>query len=56
MITIEVLRGGFIMEYPNVDKGGETEREVFVTQRKLNQKLSEVILEINRTLQSAEEK
>ena len=47
-IQIEVVKGGFILTYPIQVKEGdserwETAREVFVSPRKLNQKLKEVI-------------
>lgn len=47
-IQIEVVKGGFILTYPTQVKEGdserwETAREVFVSPRKLNQKLKEVI-------------
>ena len=47
-ITIEVVAGGFILSYPKFVNTGEQEtmemaREVFVSPRKLNQKLKEVI-------------
>lgn len=48
-ITIEVVAGGFILTYPVIstnDDGSEYSvlaREVFVSPRKLNQKLKEVI-------------
>lgn len=47
-ITIEVVAGGFILSYPKFVVNGEQEtmemaREVFVSPRKLNQKLKEVI-------------
>jgi hypothetical protein len=45
-ITIEVVSGGFILAYPTLtteeDKFSVT-REVFSSQRKLNQRLKEVI-------------
>lgn len=43
-ITIEVIRGGFILHYP--DQLSDTtvqRREIFTSQRKLNQKLKEVL-------------
>jgi hypothetical protein len=47
-ITIEVVAGGFILSYPTFvgdgdDEHTEVAREVFVSPRKLNQKLKEVI-------------
>lgn len=47
-IVIEVVAGGFILTYPQVRQNGDKEytdqaREVFVSPRKLNQKLKEVI-------------
>lgn len=44
-ITIEVVKGGFILVYPVLtDKDGVlTIREIFVSPRKLNQKLKEII-------------
>lgn len=46
-ITIEVVKGGFILTYPHqASKEGDDwtiEREVFVSSRKLNQKIKEVI-------------
>lgn len=45
-ISIEVVRGGFILTYPILDADGaqiSAAREVFVSPRKLNQKLKEVI-------------
>jgi hypothetical protein len=47
-ISIEVVAGGFILTYPVFEGSGEAEevvqaREVFVSPRKLNQKLKEVI-------------
>lgn len=59
MIQIEVAQGGFILSYPKLevdDAGSETMnmyREVFVSPRKLNQKLKEVIDSISTV---AEEK
>jgi hypothetical protein len=43
-ITIEVVRGGFILTYPvdNDDGGMVSARELFNSPRKLNQKLKEV--------------
>lgn len=46
-ITIEVVKGGFILTYPHqASKESDDwtiEREVFVSSRKLNQKIKEVI-------------
>lgn len=47
-IVIEVVAGGFILSYPTFVGDGvaehtEVAREVFVSPRKLNQKLKEVI-------------
>jgi hypothetical protein len=47
-IIIEVVAGGFILQYPVFVGDGdaehtETAREVFVSPRKLNQKLKDVI-------------
>jgi hypothetical protein len=42
-ITIEVVRGGFVLTYPNDKMPGTLTREVFTSTRKLNQKLKEVI-------------
>ena len=46
-ITIEVVSGGFILAYPTLTAGTEDKfsvtREVFSSQRKLNQRLKEVI-------------
>ena len=45
-INIEVATGGFILTYPVLDGEGNADnykREVFVSPRKLNQKLKEVI-------------
>jgi len=47
-IVIEVVSGGFILEYPVFVGDGDKEhselaREVFVSPRKLNQKLKDVI-------------
>lgn len=47
-ISIEVVTGGFILSYPKFVSNEGTEviemaREVFVSPRKLNQKLKEVI-------------
>lgn len=52
-ITIEVVQGGFILTYPEISTAADgTEevdpaREVFVSPRKLNQKLKEVIDKIS---------
>jgi hypothetical protein len=44
LITIEVAKGGFVLTYPiNSPENGKLEREVFVSPRKLNQKIKEVI-------------
>jgi len=48
-ITIEVVQGGFILTYPVISASAdgsdytEQAREVFVSPRKLNQKIKEVI-------------
>ena len=45
-IQIEVLSGGFVLTYPTIADNGTVdgeEREVFVSPRKLNQKLKDVI-------------
>ena len=45
-INIEILKGGFILTYPQWDAEDsywDEVREVITTQRKLNQKLKEVI-------------
>lgn len=44
-ITIEVVKGGFILTYPVMTDGlgVDYQREVFVSPRKLNQKIKEVI-------------
>lgn len=45
-VTIEVVKGGFILDYPILREECTAPiwaREVFVSQRKLNQKLKEVI-------------
>jgi hypothetical protein len=47
-LTIEVVKGGFILQYPTqVPNASQEEwvtaREVFVSPRKLNQKVKEVI-------------
>ena len=47
-ITIEIVKGGFILTYPTVTQfeGQEVTtvaREVFVSPRKLNQKIKDVI-------------
>jgi len=51
-ITIEVVQGGFILSYPTFvgdgdDEHTETTREVFVSPRKLNQKLKDVIATVS---------
>jgi len=49
-ITISVVLGGFILEYPVRVQGTDTwnpQKEVFTSQRKLNQKLKEVIKDIS---------
>lgn len=44
VISIEVLKGGFVLHYPNIGgMPGNDVREIFVSPRKLNQKLKEVI-------------
>lgn len=45
-ITVEVLKGGFVVTYPKLDDKGAVSsylREVCVTPRKLNQRLKEII-------------
>lgn len=47
-INIEVMEGGFILNYPVIkEEGGkmflENTRQIFVAQRKLNQKVKEVL-------------
>lgn len=43
-ITIAVLKGGFVLTYPSLsDDALGTVREVFVSPRKLNQKIKEII-------------
>ena len=46
-ITIEVIKGGFVLHYPTKAADGSDvwyqNREVFVSPRKLNQKIKEVI-------------
>jgi hypothetical protein len=51
-IVIEVVAGGFILEYPVFSGDGKDEhsdiaREVFVSPRKLNQKLKDVIATVS---------
>ena len=49
-ITIEVLPGGFVLTYPKAPftpSPPQTFSEVFTSQRKLNQKIKEVIAEIS---------
>ena len=52
-ITIDVVTGGFVMTYPLAVATGQPERvefqlvtEVFTSQRKLNQKIKDVIAAI----------
>ena len=44
-ISIDVVKGGYILTYPEVLNGepGLPCREVFVSPRKLNQKIKEII-------------
>jgi hypothetical protein len=44
-LTIEVLKGGFVLNYPVILDNGSRQynREVFGSTRKLNQKLKEVL-------------
>lgn len=45
-IMIEVVKGGFMLHYPENSKSGSivfSRREIFTSQRKLNQKLKEVL-------------
>ena len=51
-IVIEVVAGGFILEYPvfvgdGSDERTEVAREVFVSPRKLNRKLKDVIASVS---------
>lgn len=43
-VTIEFPKGGFILTYPHIDADGSTkmQREVFISPRKLNQRIKEV--------------
>lgn len=45
-ITVEILKGGFVIMYPQLDDTGKIQsfaREVCTTPRKLNQRLKEII-------------
>lgn len=54
-ITIEVVTGGFVLTYPSPEQDPTTcvsynvEREVFVSQRKLTQKLKDVLDTLSTT-------
>ena len=47
VITIEVVKGGYILHYPTGPNTGNSlvlqEREIFTSSRKLNQKIKEVL-------------
>ena len=51
-LTIEIVNGGFILTYPLVATSGNIEttdvaREVFISPRKLNQKIKDVIASLS---------
>ena len=51
-VNIEILQGGFVLNYPEISADGESQmfkREVFVTQRKLNLKIKEVLKNLSLT-------
>lgn len=51
-VNIEILQGGFVLNYPEISTDGESltfKREVFVTQRKLNLKIKEVLKNLSLT-------
>ncbi len=62
IISIEIAKGGFILTYPSSiptsqdDANVTVIREVFISQRKLNQKLKEVVEMLSMVPAESEEK
>lgn len=51
-ITIEVVKGGFVLHYPQLNAGGvyyDQVREIFTSSRKMNQRIKEVLEAVSTT-------
>lgn len=55
VITIEVLKGGFVLHYPALPFGNDQSaitwqtREIFTSSRKMNQRIKEVLEAVSTT-------